>query len=75
MTDPLNYFSATGVREDLEFLIKDTVKDLVKIKNLTQEQEQEQAMKLVTEQYGYLSKNYEAAINKQVLLDACLNKL
>lgn len=71
MTDPLDHFAAPGVREDLEFLIKDTVKDLVKIKNLPQEQ----AMKLVTEQYGYLSKNYEAAINKQVLLDACLNKL
>ena len=71
MTDPLNYFVAPGVIENLKILIKETVKDLVKITNLTQEQ----AMKLATEQFEYLNKNYKAAINKQVLLDACLNKL
>lgn len=71
MTDPLNYFVDPEIMENLVILIKETVEDLVKITNLTQEQ----AMKLVTEQYGYLYKNYKAAINKQVLLDACLNKL
>lgn len=71
MTDPLDHFAAPGVREGLKNLIQETVEDLVKIKNLPQEQ----AMKLATEQFENLNKNYKAAINKQVLLDACLNKL
>ena len=71
MTDPLNYFVPPEIMENLVSLIKETVEDLVKITNLTQEQ----AIKLANEKFDYLNKNYKAAINKQVLLDACLNKL